>query len=274
MQRVEHANGVATYTFDQLAGLPVVAHITARHGGVSPAPWQSLNFSESRGDSRENVTANRELLAQALGYPVNERVFCAQVHGTGIAKVDWQDAGKRQDGCDGLVTDAQRLPLSLIFGDCVPLLLYDRVQHVLGFVHAGWRSTVNGAGTALLWSMIAGYNTNAADVLACIGPSIGPDSFEVGHEVVDMVRAKLPDAEHLLSWRNGTQSNPYFDLWEANALQLEALGVPRAQIEIAGIDTAQRTDEFFSHRAEQGKCGLFAMVGWLGELPVMGDQSS
>lgn len=262
MQRIEHKDGIVTYTFDQLAGYPVVAHVTARHGGVSPEPWKSLNFSVARGDDPANVTENRKRLASVLGYDYVQRVYCQQTHGTGIAKVDANDLGTCQMECDGAVTDSPDVPISLIFGDCVPVLLYDPAKQVLAGVHAGWRGTVNGAAVAALWSMVAGYGTDPADVLACIGPSIGPDSYEVGEEVVELVQAKLTHADRLLIWKNGGD-RPFLDLWEANASQLVEQGVLREKVEIAGIDTAQRTDDFFSHRAEKGKCGLFAMVSWL-----------
>jgi len=263
MHRIEHAGGIVTYTFEQLAGYSVVAHVTARHGGVSPEPWKSLNFSTARGDTQERVRENRRLLGEALGYDYQQRVYCQQPHGTGIAKVDANDLGICQMGSDGAVTDSPQVPISLIFGDCVPVLLYDPAKQVLAAVHAGWRGTVNGAAAAALWSMVAGYGTNPADVLACIGPSIGPESYEVGDEVVEMARAKLANADALLTWPRGENERPHFDLWEANASQLVEQGVLREKVEVAGIDTARRTDDFFSHRAEKGKCGLFALVTWL-----------
>jgi copper oxidase (laccase) domain-containing protein len=78
-----------------------------------------------------------------------------------------------------------------------------------------------------------------------------------------MAQARLVGASRFFTWPNGPDRNPHFDLWQANAQQLIEAGVPPEQVEIAGLDTAQRTDDFFSHRAERGKCGLFAMVGWL-----------
>ena len=78
-----------------------------------------------------------------------------------------------------------------------------------------------------------------------------------------MATAKLPQADTLFTWPDGPDRNPYFDLWQANARQLAEAGVPAAQIEVSAIDTAQRTDDFFSHRAEQGRCGLFAAVACL-----------
>ncbi len=269
MQRITHANGVTTYAFDFQAGCPVAAHVSTRHGGVSPAPFASLNFSVARGDAPENVQQNRLRLYAALGLDIDRVISTHQVHGTGVAKVDGADAGTRQAATDGLVTDAVGLPLGLVFADCVPLVLYDPVQHVLGACHAGWRGTVNGTAAATLWAMQAAYGTQPAGVLVGIGPSIGPQSYEVGDEVVKMATAKLKRAERFITHPNGEDARPHFDLWQANAAQLIEAGVVAENIEISGIDTAQRTDDFFSHRAEQGRCGLFALVAWL--LPRAGD---
>jgi hypothetical protein len=241
----------------------VHAHVSTRHGGVSPAPWRSLNFSVLRGDDPARVAENRRRLAAALGYDSGHAIGCRQVHGTGVAKVDWADAGAWQEGADGLVTDAVGLPLSLVFADCVPVILYDPRHHALGVCHAGWRGTVNGAAAAALWAMQAAYDTDPAAVIAGIGPSIGPASYEVGQEVVELASARLAAPAQLFHYPNGPDSRPHFDLWAANRNQLLEAGVPAAQIEVAGIDTAQNTDDFFSHRAERGQCGLFSLVAWL-----------
>ncbi len=263
MPRLTHANGVVTYTFDALAVYPVQAHVSTRHGGVSPAPWNTLNFSVARGDTRERVQENRRLFAEAVGIDPAMVTHARQVHGTGVAKVDWDQAGTTQEGCDALITDSVRLPLSVVFADCVPVLLYDPVAHALGVCHAGWRGTVNGAAAAMLWAMQAAYGSDPANILACIGPSIGPQSYQVGEEVFALAQAKLVDAGRYFHFPDGDDARPHFDLWQANAGELLAAGVLHDQIEISGIDTAQHTDDFFSHRAEQGRCGLFAMMAWL-----------
>lgn len=263
MNRIHHANGVITYTFTSLADQPVAAHVSTRHGGVSPEPWRSLNFSILRGDDRDRVLENRRRLATALGLRADDFVHCRQVHGTAIAKVGWEDAGAFMEGSDGLITDTVGLPLSLVFADCVPLLIYDPAHHALGVVHAGWRGTVNGAATALLWALQAAYDSDPAQVRVAIGPSIGPQSYEVGPEVVALAMARLPHPDALFTYPHGVERNPHFDLWQANVQLLVAAGVPASQIEVSGIDTAQHTTDFFSHRAEQGRCGLFSMVAWL-----------
>jgi YfiH family protein len=263
MERTVHTNGVITYLFDSLQGKAVQAYVSTRHGGVSPAPWQSLNFSVARGDTPERVRANRGLLAEAVGIAAEDLIFAKQVHGTAVAKVDWSSAGQLQEGADALITDAPGLPLGLVFADCVPVLLFDPERHALGICHAGWRGTVNGAAAATLWAMQAAYGTDPVHVLACIGPSIGPASYQVGPEVADLVRVKFDKPDELLVYPSGEQASPYFNLWQANMVQLRDGGVPEAQIEVSGIDTAQRTEDFFSHRAEHGHCGLFSLVAWL-----------
>jgi YfiH family protein len=271
MQRIQHPNLVVTYTFDSLAGLPVRAHVSTRHGGVSPEPWRSLNFSVLRGDDPQRVAANRRLLAEAVGMRADDFVACRQMHGTGIAKVDWSDAGSFKDDCDGLVTDTPGLPLFLVFADCVPVLLFDPQHRALGVCHTGWRGTVNGAAAAALWALQAAYDSDPAAVVACIGPSIGPASYAVGDDVIALAHAKLPDAERLFSYPAGPEGQPHFDLWEANRSQLIAAGVPPAAIEVAGIDTAANTADFFSHRAERGRCGLFGMLAWIAPAAPGGD---
>jgi YfiH family protein len=266
MHRIHHYNGVVSYTFESLDGLPVCAHVSTRHGGVSPAPWTSLNFSITRGDTPARVQENFARFCAALGVDPAHRVHTHQVHGTGVAKVDWDDAGTRRQATDALITDAVELPLLLFFADCVPVLLYDPVVHALGVCHAGWRGTVNGMAATTLWAMQAAYGTNPADLRVCIGPSIGPQSYEVGEEVYNMAQAKLPGADRFFHFPNGSESHPHFDLWQANAAQLIEAGVPAAQIEISGIDTAQTTQDFYSHRAEQGQCGLFGILAWLEKM--------
>lgn len=263
MQRITHHNSVVTYTFDALAHLPVQVHVSTRHGGVSPEPWRSLNFSILRGDEPERVHANRQRLAEAVGLEADDFVACRQMHGTGVAKVDWGDAGTFKDQCDALVTDEPGLPLFLVFADCVPVLLFDPQHEALGVCHAGWRGTVNGVATAALWAMQAAYDTNPAAVVACIGPSIGPASYAVGDEVIALVHARLPDAERFIIYPAGAGGRAHFDLWDANRSQLAAAGVLESSIEVAGIDTAAHTEDFFSHRAERGRCGLFGMLAWL-----------
>ncbi len=272
MQRISYNSGVVAYAFDSLASFPIQAYVSARHGGVSPHPWQSLNFSHSRGDDKERVRENFARFCAAVGKEASHPVRTHQVHSTNVCQVDWDDAGSRQARCDALITNAIGLPLFLVFADCVPLILFDPVRHALAACHAGWRGTVDGIATAALRAMAGAFGTDAADVHAGIGPSIGPESYQVGEDVIQRAVSRLPGGERYFHSRDGEQNNPFFDLWQANTDQLTAAGVPPGQIELAGIDTARSTDDFFSHRAEKGRCGLFGLLNWL-EPPENGRRS-
>ncbi|MCY4115561.1 MAG: peptidoglycan editing factor PgeF [Caldilineaceae bacterium] len=263
MQRTSYDNGIAAYAFESLVSLPIQAHVSTRHGGVSPYPWRSLNFSRSRGDKQERVQENFARFCDALHKDPSDAVRTHQVHGTAVARVGWMDAGSRQKQCDALITDAVGLPLFLVFADCVPLVLYDAARHVLGACHAGWRGTVSGVAVATLEAMQVAFGTDAGDVRVGIGPSIGPESYEVGEDVRQIVAGNMAQGESYLHYRRGREANPFFDLWQANTEQLIAAGVHPQNVEVAGIDTACNTEEFFSHRAEGGNCGLFGLLAWL-----------
>jgi YfiH family protein len=231
--------------------------IFTRRGGVSPAPWESLNVGGTVGDGADRVLENRRRSFQAAGRRLESLFDVWQVHSAEVVKAD---APRRTDEAhrkaDIILTDRPEVTLYMRFADCVPVLLYDPVKSVVGMAHAGWLGTVRGASTVAVQEMISGYGSNPSDILAAIGPSIGPDHYEVGPEVIDQVnKAFGPDADGLIEVRGG---RTYLDLWAANKLQLEKSGT--SKIEVAGLCTACHTDDWFSHRAEAGKTGRFGAV--------------
>jgi polyphenol oxidase len=130
------------------------------------------------------------------------------------------------------------------------------VRHAIGMSHAGWRGTVTHVVANTVRTMQMAYGTDPADVQASIGPSIGPDQYQVGPEVVEAVEQAFGTTKDLI--RKASDGTYYLNLWEANRLSLERAGVRK--IEIAGICTASNTDEFFSHRAERGRTGRFGAI--------------
>jgi hypothetical protein len=162
---------------------------------------------------------------------------------------------------DVVLTDRPEVTLFLRFADCVPILLHDPVKAVIGIAHAGWLGTVRGVARAAVAELKRRYGCRPEDILAGIGPSIGPDHYQVGGDVVSQVQQAFGrESEAVLQSRD---SKEYLDLWLGNMLQLQAMGV--AQIETAGICTACNLDDWYSHRAEHGKTGRF---GALLALPV------
>ena len=262
MQSLQFSPDLPAFQFNVFQGHPVHAIVSTRQGGVSPAPWDSLNFSVMRGDDPRNVRANLSRFAHACGFDRGDIVLARQVRRNDIQSVTDQHRGQRVPKVDGLMTDVPRLPLLTLYADCVPIVAYDTANHVLGVCHAGWQGTTLQIARKLVQYLSKAYGTDPADCLCGIGPSIGPDSYEVGPDVIARVRSELPGAESLLrpAKRRG---HAYLDLWKANLDQLVAAGVPVTQTEVSGMDTAQMTDIFFSHRAEKGQCGLFGLLCWL-----------
>jgi hypothetical protein len=145
------------------------------------------------------------------------------------------------------------------FADCVPVLLSDPKRRVVGLAHAGWLGTVRRTAAAAVDAMVERYHSNPADIVACIGPSIGVHHYEIGPEVADQVRDTFGiDAGALLMPSNGDEQRVQFDLWAANRLILEQSGL--RQIEVAGLCTACHLDDWYSHRGEAGQTGRFGVI--------------
>jgi YfiH family protein len=138
----------------------------------------------------------------------------------------------------------------------VPVVVHDPVRHALGLAHAGWQGTTARIASATVRAMVARFGSDPADLVAAIGPSIGPDEYEVGDDVVARARAAYGDDAPIRHRAGRT----FFDLWAANAHDLRSTGVTR--IEVAGLSTARHLDEFYSHRVARDT-GRFATVAML-----------
>ncbi|NDJ59766.1 MAG: peptidoglycan editing factor PgeF, partial [Chloroflexi bacterium] len=238
---------------------PDLTHgVFTRHGGVSAAPWQSLNLGGNVGDDPRAVRSNHERMYAALGVADARACTVWQIHSTDVIVANGPVQGRRWLAhADALITDRADTPLSMRFADCVPLLFRDPVRGVIGMAHAGWRGTVAGMAAQMVGALAETYGSRPTDLQVGIGPSIGPARYQVGEEVVEAARAYFGSTDEIVR-RDPSDGTAYLDLWRANQLDLEQSGV--GQIEIARICTAERTDEFYSHRAEQGRTGRFGAV--------------
>jgi purine-nucleoside/S-methyl-5'-thioadenosine phosphorylase / adenosine deaminase len=251
------SDGLVFHTFESLEGFPeLVQAITTRHGGVSAGPYSSLNISTGRGDDPDAVEENLRRVCRALTLHRQDLVSPSQRHTAIVRKVGAYDRGQIQVGCDALITDQAGVPLLLRFADCVPVLIYDPAHHAMALVHSGWRGTVLGAPRAAVDSMVKEFGSRPADMVAAIGPSIGPCCYEVGHEVIEAIQNAFSPAAPLLS--RTAADRRHLDLWSANWRWLSASGVRR--IEVSEVCTACHIQDFYSHRAENGKTGHFAAV--------------
>src|SRR5215208_5003261 len=247
-------NGLCYLQFDSLN----VKHaVFTRHGGISPEPWGSLNVGGTVGDDLARVRENRILSFQALGRAPESIFDVWQVHSADVVCAHAPrptDESYRQ--ADIILTDKPDVTLFMRFADCVPLLLHDPRNGIIGLAHAGWMGTLRDVACATVEAMKKNYGSNPADIIAGIGPSIGPDHYEIGADVILQVMQKHgDDAELFLKSHNG---KIHFNLWAANHFALERAGV--GQIEVSGICTACHTDDWFSHRAEKGRTGRFGAL--------------
>ena len=204
------------------------------------------------GDDVSMYKDSREQLAALLGIEHNQLIFPRQTHSDKVCKLDHIPASEISD-TDALITSQPGLCLCVQTADCVPVLLFDPVKNVVAAVHAGWRGTVSKIVAKAVSKMKESYNCSESDILAAIGPSIGPGVYEVGDEVVEAARASVPNAEHTLYKK---ESGKYhFDLWEANRLILLECGLPKQHIEVLSECSFEEDKKYYSARRDGATTG-------------------
>jgi hypothetical protein len=254
---LEDYGRLRVFRFESLSTPGVVHGVFTRRGGLSPAPWSSLNLGAMVGDEPARVRDNRRLALAALGRAPESVFDVWQVHSGEVVLA----ATPRREGApqraDAILTDRAEVTLLMRFADCVPILLHDPVQQAIGIVHAGWLGTVRQVARHAVRKMSEQYGTHPQDLLVGIGPSIAGHHYPVGPEVVDAIRDSLGEAAeaHLAPQPGGSMQ---LDLWSANEQLLREQGVEH--IEIAGLCSACDTDDWYSHRAERGRTGRFGVL--------------
>ena len=244
------------YLFTSFKGKELIHGVFTRLGGFSQGTFASLNVGHTVGDDPAHVEANHRAIYRALGIQAEEVVSAHQVHGDRVAVVSLKDGGRVFPQTDALISQVPGRFLLLRFADCVPVLFYAPRQRAVGIAHAGWRGTLQRIAVKTVRAMEEAYGCRPEEILAGIGPSIGPCCFEVGPEVVEEARKAFPTYEGILLPGEGDRS--YLDLWRINELQLREIGV--LAIERADICTFCHRAEFFSHRGDGGHTGRFAAL--------------
>ncbi len=244
----QQRNGIRYLTFAGLSALAGVHHgIFTRHGGVSQGAFASLNVGRVDGEAPEHVVENRHRVAAALGG--GPLVGVRQVHGNTVKVVTAEDVTAAPTPADALVTNVPGVLLMVQVADCQPVLLCDPVRKAVAAVHSGWRGSVANVVAVAVRALQDCYGTRPRDLVAGIGPSLGPCCGQFVH-----YRDEIP--ERLWPFRVGAH---HFDFWAITRAQLSAAGLAPQRIETAGICTRCRTDTFYSYRAE-GTTGRFAAV--------------
>ncbi len=245
----DRINGRRYAFFEQLLSEPGLAHaFSTRPEDVS-----------ARDDALAAQRHQRRLqMARDLGLNPENLCYCVQVHTPRIAIIDGQRETGRLEGCDAVVTDRPNTPLMTFSADCPLVVLYDR-RGVLALVHASWRCTVSRAVVLAVEAMQSRFGSRPEALLAGIGPSAGPEQYEVRGDVFDAAVA-LPDRGACFPRRDGRM---YFDLWTANRLELCRAGLKPENIELAALCTMTHLDVFYSFRREGAGCGHFGLMAGL-----------
>lgn len=224
--------------------------ITTRAGGISRPPFDSLNLGHHVGDAAERVLHNRAVLRQHL--PA-EPLWLSQVHGTTVveAAAIWGEAPVQ---ADAIVARRRHDVCAIMTADCLPVLLADTAGSVVGAAHAGWRGLCGG----VIEATVARMAVPPAQVMAYLGPAIGPAAFEVGSEVRAAFLRHDPAAAS--AFRPGAGDRWLADIYQLARQRLQAMGV--AQVHGGGDCTVTDARRFFSYRRD-GETGRMASLIWI-----------
>jgi polyphenol oxidase len=216
--------------------------MSTRLGSPSRTGFE-MNLSYHRGDDTRAVTNNREIFFSQIGIDTKWLAVPFQCHSTEVLRVD--TPGEYQN-YDALITDQKHVAVAVTVADCVPILLFDPVNKVIGAVHAGWKGTAHSIGMCAVSSMMKEYGTNPAKLLVFIGPSAGVCCYEVSEDVAVMFRNKIVSSDN---------NKVFIDLKQENSQNLQEAGVLAANIEISSYCTICDPVLFHSHRRNGSKAG-------------------
>lgn len=228
---------------------------TTREGGVSAAPFDTLNLGASVGDDAACVARNRVHVGTAFGVDPDRLAYAHQVHGARVVRA--VEACGSQAGvvqADALVSDDPTWTLAVSMADCLPLLLHDPERGAVAAVHAGWRGVVAGVVEAAVTALSESYGAHPERLRAAIGPHIHQSAYQVGAEVAEAFSAAgyPPDVMRADEREEGRF---LLSLERAVVLALQHAGVPSGAVVAGGWCTAQDAARFFSHRRDGGRTG-------------------
>lgn len=209
--------------------------------------------------TKRSVGRDREAICNMLGIDDAHLVYPHQTHGTVIRQIGREfitlsPETKKMilEGVDAVITDVPGVCVAVSTADCIPVLIYDKEHHAAAAVHAGWRGTVQHIVRKAIEDMTVAYNTRPQELLCVIGPGISLENFEVGEEVyAEFEKAGFP-MDYISRRGSG---RPHLDLWAANRIELESLGVPAENIHVDGTCTFDHNDEYFSARHDGAATG-------------------
>lgn len=263
---VRHEGGVGVVMSERLLAEPGLRHgFTTRLGGVSEAPFDSLNLGTNRPEPYENILENYRRLCVNYGLRLERLAIVRHEHGVNILKLGPEDAGRGVTRepfgfCDGLVTDSPLVTLVTAHADCSAFFVYDRRTRSIGLAHAGWKGMFGRIGQKLVERLSAEYGADPNDMVCAIGPCICENCFEVDLPLAESFAREF-DCPDIYSLREGRPGKAYVALRAAGLIQLLDAGVPFDSISVMDRCTFEEPELFFSYRRD-GK-GTGAMAGFM-----------
>ncbi|RKD24112.1 hypothetical protein BEP19_06805 [Ammoniphilus oxalaticus] len=246
----------------------LVCGFTTRLGGLSAAPFDSMNCAMHVGDRDQAVIANRELLTQKLQFSIEQWTCAEQVHGNDVVVVTSTQRGKGNKAladaipsADGLITGDSDVLLASFYADCVPLFFIAPSQRVVGIAHAGWKGTAGNIGARMVEHFAQSFQIEPKEIRVAIGPSIGGCCYEVDGKVVEAIGVQLPKETEPTYTKMKENGKIQLDLKEANRVLLERAGIH--SILMSRLCSSCRNDLFYSYRKEAGRTGrMTAFIGF------------
>lgn len=256
-----YEDDVPVITFPLLRQCESVCHgVSTREGGVSEGSFGSMNLGIFTADRKEDVRVNAQRFLAATGLGDRHVYATRQVHSDRVAVIGrdaptdqpWQVVGEM----DGMVTNRTDVALVTFYADCVPLYIYDPVNHAGGVAHAGWRGTADKMAQALVQQMIWAFGSRVEDMIAAIGPSAGYCCYEVDRRVVDAFQG-WPESK---KWIRATGDEKYHvDLKEANRQVFLQAGLEAKKIDESSACTICN-EHFHSYRRDGKQSGRMAAI--------------
>ena len=264
---VEHENGICWEESTLLAEAGLRHGVTGRSGGVSEAPFQSLNLGLHVDDRTQDVLENRRRLMAVLNCDLPQLTTARQTHEDHIIAVGQTEIGRGAGSyadafphTDALMTNLPGVPLMMCVADCVPVILFDPVKSVCAVVHDGWRGTAQRLAAKTVLAMQLAYGSKPKDILAYIGPSISKAHFEVSEDTAMTFQNLGPAYGACTEHQEGIWR---VDLWKANHLLLTDAGLVPEHIETTTSCVFDQADKFSSYRRDgghTGRMGAFAVL--------------
>jgi len=266
---------MTSFTYESKAGLEYITlprwrrqgvsmGFSTRSGGISLAPYDSLNLALHVGDNYNNVIENRSRYLDLFAFTLENMVCCEQIHGNVVAVVGKGEQGRGAidksgglAGVDAMVCATPGIMLTTFYADCIPVYLFDPLQRVVAIAHSGWKGTMGRIAGETLRVMEKEFGSSPRHVEAFIGPGIGRCCFFIGEDLAHRVKEEFVGLDGIL---NCGRKGYTWDLHLTNRLILQEIGVKPDNIIECNLCTACNRESFFSYRRDQGKTGRMAAV--------------